>query len=63
MQKYYLYTIFIVYLNALFCIAHKIVDIMPYSIYNMFNITTVRFNFPKVAGRDNRTVYLNYYCH
>lgn len=26
-------------------------------------ITTVRFNFPKVAGRDNRTVYLNYYCH
>jgi len=27
------------------------------------NITTVRFNFPKVAERDNRTVYLNYYCH
>ncbi len=26
-------------------------------------ITTVRFNFPKVAERDNRTVYLNYYCH
>jgi len=26
-------------------------------------VTTVRFNFPKVAERDNRTVYLNYYCH
>jgi hypothetical protein len=38
MQKYYLYTIFIVYLGVLFYIAHKIVDIMPYSIYNMFNI-------------------------
>lgn len=25
--------------------------------------TTVRFNFPKVVGRNNRTVYLNYYCH
>jgi len=25
--------------------------------------TTVRFNFPKVAGRDNRTDCLNYYCH
>ena len=27
------------------------------------SITTVRFNFPKVAERDNRPVYLNYYCH
>ncbi len=29
----------------------------------MYYITTVRFNFPKVAGRDNRTDCLNYYCH
>ncbi len=30
---------------------------------DIIRVTTVRFNFPKVAERDNRTVYLNYYYH
>lgn len=34
-------------------------DIVEY----IYKDTTVRFNFPKVAGRDNRTDCLNYYCH